>query len=166
MGWDLRGTADQWVTSRKPTLGTRRYDSVSNVSGAISLLLLLVSCSGKCLPSGIAGTYELTSKGTVYTLQFGSGGQGTLSFAGRPIGALRWAVIEGPQQQMLELTASGEVFNSLQQLSSTVNAKHSASIAGGGVIESVPECNRAGVLQKLVIRYEDGLKFTRTDMAP
>jgi hypothetical protein len=125
-------------------------------------LLLLVSCSGSCVPSGIEGTFELTTSGTEYSLHLSPGGRGTLSSGSRAIGTLRWELVKGPQDQLLEMAASGEVFESLQQLSAAANNRRRESIGNGGVFESVPKCNRKGVLQRLVIRYDDGTSFART----
>lgn len=130
------------------------------------LVLLLAACSGKCVPTGVAGVYSLTVSGTEYRLRLSPGGGGALSSQGRESGSLNWELVDGSQGQMLELTASGDVFTLLQQLSLPKNQQREAAQGTRGAFESFPHCSRAGILEKLVVNYNSGTGFDRQNAGP
>jgi hypothetical protein len=123
-----------------------------------TFLFLLLGCSGNCTDSGVYGSYELTPNGGSYRLQLREGGQGVLSAADRIVGPLKWQLLQGPEQQMLELTASGDVFASLQKL----RHEHGTPAVGtNGAFESVPQCSRKGSVRRIVINDDDDIWFSR-----
>lgn len=127
------------------------------------LLLFLAGCSSRCIDPGVTGRYEITDGGARYMLHLMPGGQGSLDAEGRSLGPLTWELLRGgPQGQMLELTAAGEVYSSLQRLSSP-NRPVDKTLGTHGMLESLPQCGGSGVLQKLVIEYDNDRGFARVN---
>ena len=127
----------------------------------LALLFTMTGCTGTCTNTGVEGSYELSVRGVSYLLKLGTDGQGTLSVSGETVGDLRWMLNNMPDQQILELNASGPVYKALSGIAPLKTGPASTVAVSAGVFGPAPECARTGRMSKLVLDYDEGVEFRR-----
>lgn len=130
---------------------------------SVLLPLVLCCCSNVCDRRGVEGTYEITSNGIHYLLRLSDNGSGTLAASGDLVGPLRWALTSTPDEQGIEISASGNVFKSLIGINSHLNRESRASSFTTGLLVPSAQCSRTGRLEKVILSYDEGLEFLRIE---